>query len=100
VRVLDRFSLRPGFEEEYRRRHNEIWPDMLDLMREAGIRNYSIWNDGTELIGYFETDDLDQCRCVLRESPVKKRWDEYMSDILVFNEHGKMTPLDLMFEIN
>jgi len=89
-RVFSRFRLKPGFEAEYKRRHDDIWPEMIDLMRQAGIRNYSIWNDGMDLFGYFETDDLDECRRIVSQSSVKKRWDAYMSDIIV-NEEDPVT---------
>ena len=51
-------EVRPGYEEEYKTRHDEIWPDMLETLREAGIRNYNIFRHGLTLFGYFETDDL------------------------------------------
>ena len=43
----------PGKLEEYIRRHNEIWPEMKDVLHQAGIRNYTIWNVGNELFGYY-----------------------------------------------
>ena len=82
-RVFSRIKLKPGYEAEYKRRHDEIWPEMTALIREAGIRNYSIWNDGEDLFGYFETDDMDRVTRVISQSDVKKRWDEYMSDIII-----------------
>ena len=48
-------EVRPGYEKEYKRRHDEIWPEMLDALRSAGIRNYSIFRHGLTLFGYFET---------------------------------------------
>lgn len=41
-------------KEEYIRRHNEIWPEMVAALKEAGICNYTIWMDGNELFGYYE----------------------------------------------
>ena len=73
----------PGKLEEYIRRHNEIWPEMKDVLHQAGIRNYTIWNVGNELFGYYECEkgvayaEKDQS-----ESPVVDRWNEYMKDIL------------------
>ena len=48
----------PGKLEEYIRRHNEIWPEMKDVLHQAGIRNYTIWNVGNELFGYYECDSV------------------------------------------
>ena len=42
--------LLPGKLEEYTKRHREIWPEMIEVLRQAGIQNYSIWNDGTHLL--------------------------------------------------
>lgn len=102
MKYVSKFSLKPGCRAEYKRRHNEIWPDMLELMSKAGIRNYSIWNIEDELIEYFETDDIETLSDVLSKSEVKKRWDEYMADIIVFEagDDGLMKPLACMFEFD
>ena len=98
-RVFQRLEIKPGSQEEYKRRHDEVWPEMIDLMRQAGIRNYSIWNDGVDLFCYFETNDLDECKRVIAQSDVKKRWDIYMSDILVnWNASVKVTEPAFLFE--
>ncbi|MCC5983526.1 MAG: L-rhamnose mutarotase [Rhodobacteraceae bacterium] len=75
-------EVRPGYEEEYQRRHDEIWPEMLDTLRAAGIRNYNIFRHGLTLFGYFETDDLDATRAKLAESDVNARWGEWMGPIM------------------
>lgn len=53
-------EVRPGYEEEYRRRHDEIWPETVETLKEAGIHNYSIFRHGLTLFGYFETHDIGQ----------------------------------------
>ncbi len=75
-------EVRPGYEEEYKRRHDEIWPEMLTTLRAAGIRNYSIFRLGLTLIGTFETDDLERSIAALRADPVNARWSEYMAPIM------------------
>ena len=75
-------EVRPGYEEEYKRRHDEIWPEMLQTLREAGIRNYNIFRHGLTLIGYFETDDLAATLAKLGASDVNRRWGEYMAPIM------------------
>ena len=40
-----KMKLFPGFREEYRKRHNEIWPELAKLLKDAGVGNYSIWLD-------------------------------------------------------
>jgi L-rhamnose mutarotase len=75
-------EVRPGYEEEYKRRHDEIWPEMVHTLREAGIRNYSIFRYGLTLFGYFETDDLEQTVEYLKNSEVNRRWSEWMDPIM------------------
>lgn len=82
-KIVGKLYLRPGMQEEYIRRHDEIWPEMKEMMRDAGIHNYTIWMNGEELFEYMEVDDPDRMRTVLCESAVKAKWDEYMSDILI-----------------
>ena len=100
MKYVSEFTLKAGTQLEYKRRHDELWPEMAALIKEADICNYSIWNIGTKLIEYFETDNIERAHQVLSESNIKQRWDEYMSDILVFNEKGEKTQLRLMFELN
>ena len=75
-------EVRPGYEEEYKTRHDEIWPEMLEALKNAGIRNYSIFRHGLTLFGYFETDDLDRTRAILKADPVNARWGQSMAPIM------------------
>jgi len=75
-------EVRPGYEEEYKKRHDEIWPDMLAALRAAGIRNYNIFRHGLTLFGYFETDDLDRTVTILEKDPVNARWGKSMAPLM------------------
>lgn len=75
-------EVRPGYEDEYKKRHDEIWPEMVEALSEAGIRNYNIFRHGLTLFGYFETDDLERTRSTLAQSAVNKRWAEWMAPIM------------------
>ena len=75
-------EVRPGYEDEYKRRHDEIWPEMQDTLRDAGIRNYNIFRHGLTLFGYFETDDLDATRAKLAASDVNAKWGAWMGPIM------------------
>ena len=75
-----------GKLDEYKRRHDEIWPEMVAVLKEAGIRNYTIWNVGDELFGYYECDSVEYASRVQAESPVVKKWDEYMKDVLIMEK--------------
>ena len=73
-----------GKIDEYIRRHNEIWPEMVELLKEAGIVNYTIWNTGNEVFGYYEcSKGADYAAKVQAESPIVDRWNEYMKDVLI-----------------
>lgn len=76
-------TLLPGKLEEYRRRHAELWQEMRDVLTEAGIRNYTIWNTGNELFGYYECEKgIAYAAKVQAESPVVALWDTYMKDVM------------------
>ncbi len=77
-------KIKEGTLEEYTRRHNEIWPEMKQVLKDAGICNYTIWNMGTEMFGYYECEKgIEYAARVQSESPVVKKWDAYMKDILI-----------------
>jgi L-rhamnose mutarotase len=72
-------GVRPGYEDEYKRRHDEIWPEMEVALKEAGITSYSIFRHGLTLFGYFETADLEATIAALGASEVNRRWATYMA---------------------
>ncbi len=57
ARVGFKMQLKPANELEYHRRHDEIWPELADLLQETGISNYCIWRDYLRLFVYLEIDD-------------------------------------------
>jgi L-rhamnose mutarotase len=75
-------EVRPGYETEYKQRHDEIWPEMLETLRTAGIENYSIFRHGLTLFGYFESLDLEASIAALNSSEVNARWGESMKAIM------------------
>lgn len=86
-RVAFRMQLFEGLEEEYRKRHDAIWPELKDLLRTAGVSDYSIFFDKAtnHLIGVMNVDDfaaLDD----LPSHPVMKKWWTHMKDIMETNE--------------
>lgn len=73
-----------GMLDEYVRRHDNLWPEMKEVLTEAGIVNYTIWNVGNELFGYYECEKgIAHAAKVQSESEVVKKWDEYMKDVMV-----------------
>lgn len=84
--MVERYAWRakvlPGMLEEYKRRHDRLWPEMKEVLASAGIRNYTIWNSGQDLFGYYECDSIDTAARVQAESPVVKKWDAFMKDVM------------------
>lgn len=78
-----RMRLNPGCRDEYRRRHDEIWPELAALLREAGITDYSIHLDEETnlLFGVLWRRD-DHGMDALPDHPVMQRWWAYMADIM------------------
>ena len=77
----------PGMQEEYKKRHDNIWPEMKEVLADAGIVNYSIWMQGKELFGYYECEKgVEYAAKVQAESNVVKKWNEYMKDILIMEK--------------
>lgn len=74
--------LLPGAEDEYRRRHAAVWPEMLAELKSAGAANYSIFMHGADLFGYLEVDDLDHFRAYLAASDVNARWQRDMAGLI------------------
>lgn len=73
-----------GMQQEYCRRHNEIWPELKALLKQAGIANYSIWLNGNQLFGYYECEQgVDYATATQAQSAVVQRWNDYMKDVLV-----------------
>lgn len=65
---------------EYRKAHENVWPEMLDALSAAGWKNYSLFlRDDGLLIGYFETDDLEQARARMAATDVNTRWQATMA---------------------
>lgn len=75
-------ALRPGAEKEYRRRHAEVWPDMMHELRAGGVRNYSIFLNDSQLFGYLEVDDFDRFRSHMAASEVNERWQAEMATLI------------------
>jgi L-rhamnose mutarotase len=82
-RIAFIIKLKPGADPaEYKRRHDEIWPEMLAALRGAGIQNYSIFRDDQRLFAYLEVENLGRMPRMLAEDPVNARWQAYMRDMI------------------
>jgi len=85
-----------GRVEEYKKRHDEIWPELVDLLKETGISEYSIFLDETDetLFGMLKVSEKEK----LDELPAKevmKKWWAYMSDIMETNADNSPVSIPL-----
>jgi L-rhamnose mutarotase len=79
-RVCFLLRVRPDRLDQYRERHREVWPEMLDALREAGWRNYSLFlGDDGLLVGYLESDDFAAAQRAMAETEVNDRWQRDMA---------------------
>jgi L-rhamnose mutarotase len=74
--------VRPDKIDEYVEAHRDVWPEMLAALREAGIRNYTIFRDGSRVFGYFESDDLEAAGEYMEAQEVNARWQNTMAKLL------------------
>lgn len=78
------FEIYPGQEAVYQRRHDEIWPEMVNDIREAGLRNYSLFRRGTQVVGYVECHpDIPTAFARMGQSEANARWAKWFQDVIV-----------------
>jgi L-rhamnose mutarotase len=97
-----RMRLNPGQEAEYKRRHDEIWPDLAALLKDSGVSDYSIYLDREtgHLFGVLWRSD-DHAIDDLPSHPIMRRWWAHMADIMETNPDGSpvAVPLEPMFHL-
>ena len=80
-RIGFQFKMRQDRLAEYKEQHTRVWPEMLDALRAAGWRNYTLFARADGLIfGYFETDDsLQTAQAKMAVTEVNARWQAFMA---------------------
>jgi len=79
-------KLYPGFKEEYRKRHDKIWPELEKLLKNEGIGNYSIFLDEeTNTLFAYQEQSGESSSQDLGKTEIVQRWWKYMSDIMETN---------------
>ncbi len=95
-----KMKLKPGFREEYKKRHSAIWPELEELIRQTGVSDYSIFLDEeTNTLFACQKQSSERSSQDLGSNPVVKKWWRYMSDIMETNDdHSPVTiPLEEVF---
>jgi L-rhamnose mutarotase len=98
-----KMKLNPGMEAEYRKRHDEIWPELVDLLKEAGISDYSIHLDPETdiLFGVLWREEghrMDD----LPNHPVMRKWWAHMADVMATKPDNEpvAVPLTTVFHMD
>ena len=95
--------LKPGFEDEYQRRHAAIVPELKKVLSESGFRNYAIyWDKDTNILFAYQEVEGDEGSQDLGGNPVVQKWWDYMADIMEVNPDNSPVsiPLDERFHMD
>lgn len=104
VIMIKRFAfkmfLKPGCREEYKKRHDAIWPELAQMIKDTGVYDYSIFLDEeTNILFGVQKQKGASSSQDMGDNPVVKKWWDYMSDIMEVNsDNSPVTiPLDEVF---
>ena len=99
-RIAFKMKLFPGYEEEYKKRHDELWDEMKTLLHNAGVRDFSIFLDEETnvLFAYLLVEDVAKLK-ELPKDPVQQKWWVWMKDIMESHPDNSpvQTPLKEVF---
>ena len=91
-----KMKLLPGYREEYKKRHSEIWPELVALLKKEGISNYSIFLDEeTNYLFAYQEQDGGSSSQDLGNSEIVKKWWNYMADIMETNPDNSPVTVSL-----
>ncbi|MFN4001006.1 L-rhamnose mutarotase [Microcella sp.] len=103
TRVCFILQVRPDRLDEYRERHEAVWPEMLEALSATGWHNYSLFlDDDGLLIGYLETDDFAAAQTAMSQTEVNARWQAEMAPYFVELQgrpDESMRTLPLVFQL-
>lgn len=95
-RLAFKMYLDEGMKEEYKKRHNEIWPELKKLLKESGVGEYSIFFDEeTNILFAFQKNSGEGGSQDLGETEIVKKWWAYMADIMKTNPDNSPVSIDL-----
>ena len=100
--IAFKMELQPGRRELYQKRHDEIWPELVELLHDAGISDYSIFLDEETLTLFAVLRRTEEHKMEsLPKHEVMQRWWKFMGDIMVTNPDGSpmVKNLDPMFHM-
>ena len=106
--IMKRFAfkmfLKPGCEKEYERRHAAIWPELVKMIKDGGVSNYSIyWDKDTNILfGYQECEGEGNSQDTENVDPITQKWWDMMADIMEVNpDNSPVTvPIQEVFHLD
>lgn len=101
-RFAFKMRIKPGFEEEYKRRHEQIWPELIQSLKEAGISDYTIFLDETTHTLFAVQKQQDKSSQDLGTTAIVQKWWAYMADIMdTHHDNSPVTiPLKEVFHLD
>lgn len=95
------WNVKEEYLEEYVKMHLNPWPEIMEEHRKAGIRNYSIFQNGTQFFYCYECDDVKTANAYIAKSEACNRWNAITSKMVEgsfdFNEDEPIKPLREVF---
>lgn len=86
VRTAFKMKLKPGYAQEYKKRHDAIWPELKQLLKNAGVSDYSIFLDEeTNILFAVQKNSGAKGSQDLGQQAIVKKWWAYMADIMETN---------------
>ncbi len=101
--IAFRMKLKPGVAAEYKKRHDEIWPELAAELKAAGISDYSIYlEEETRVLFAVQKMKDDNTAAALPASPIVRKWWDYMAPLMETNpDHSPVTsPLREVFHLD
>ena len=100
MRYFFKLSINAAEKALYISRHQNVWPEMLEELKKAGIRNYSLFLKGNDVYGYWECDDLEATMKILNKSRVNEKWQESMRGIIASRDDLIPSSYDEVFHMD
>ncbi|MGO2893133.1 MAG: L-rhamnose mutarotase [Enterococcus devriesei] len=102
IKKAVRMKLYPGLKKEYAKRHNDLWPEMREMLKAHGAKSYSIFFDPETdfLFGYLEIEDEEKW-AQTADTEINRKWWDYMEDVMDTNPDHSPVAVDLeqVFEL-
>jgi L-rhamnose mutarotase len=95
MKVAFKMKLKPGFEQEYEKRHNEIWPELVALLKANGISDYTIFLDEETHTLFAVQQQSGQSSQDLGTTDIVQKWWAYMADLMEVNPDNSPVSIPL-----